>query len=191
MFTVGLPMRESGRPADFRFYGELNDVLPAERRKRSFAYAFHGTPAVKDAIAAIGVPHTEVDLILVNRVSVGFDNDLICEDGPMSNRRRSMSGSSMDPNKPLQRSYWPMASGRAWTPTLGTRSPRASPITASALSVLSFLTWPTAGRPGSVAHPIGNLSGGRHGWTCLSRSRPRLCSSAKSMGGRIASLIAG
>jgi len=66
-------MQEGGQTAEFRFYEELNDVLPAERRKRSFAYAFHGTPAVKDAIEAIGVPHTEVDLILVNGVSVGFD----------------------------------------------------------------------------------------------------------------------
>ena len=63
-------MQEGGQTAEFRFYEELNDVLPAERRKRSFAYAFHGTLAVKDAIEAIGVPHTEVDLILVNGVSV-------------------------------------------------------------------------------------------------------------------------
>ena len=66
-------MQEGWETAEFRFYEELNDVLPAERRKRPFAYAFHGTPAVKDAIEAIGVPHTEVDLILVNGVSVGFE----------------------------------------------------------------------------------------------------------------------
>ena len=60
------------RSASFRFYEELNDFLPRENRKRAFDYAFNGTPAVKDAIEAIGVPHTEVDLILVDGVSVGF-----------------------------------------------------------------------------------------------------------------------
>ena len=66
-------MQEGGKTAEFRFYEELNDVLPAERRKRSFVYAFCGGPAIKDVIEAIGVPHTEVDLILVNGVSVAFD----------------------------------------------------------------------------------------------------------------------
>jgi uncharacterized protein with PIN domain len=56
----------------FRFYEELNDFLPAMRRKTAFEYAFDGTPSVKDAIEAIGVPHTEVDLILVNGESVDF-----------------------------------------------------------------------------------------------------------------------
>jgi len=66
-------MRAEANSAEFRFYEELNDVLPAGRRQRSFVYAFSGQPAIKDAIEAIGVPHTEVDLILVNGVSVGFD----------------------------------------------------------------------------------------------------------------------
>ncbi len=59
--------------ASFRFYEELNDFLPAARRKRAFDYRFAGTPAVKDAIEAIGVPHTEVDLILIDGESSGFD----------------------------------------------------------------------------------------------------------------------
>src|SRR6185369_8725788 len=57
---------------EFRFYEELNDFLAPELRKRAFAYAFNGTPAVKDAIEAIGVPHTEVDLVLVDGESVDF-----------------------------------------------------------------------------------------------------------------------
>jgi uncharacterized protein with PIN domain len=59
--------------AFFRFYEELNDFLPLEKQKQSFAYYFNGTPSVKDAIEALGVPHTEVDLILVNGISVKFD----------------------------------------------------------------------------------------------------------------------
>ncbi len=61
---------------EFRFYEELNDFLAPARRRHAFAYRFHGTPAVKDAIEAIGVPHTEVDLILVNGESVRFSHRL-------------------------------------------------------------------------------------------------------------------
>jgi uncharacterized protein with PIN domain len=62
--------------ATFRFYAELNDFLPAERRKVEIPYRFHVPPSVKDAIEALGVPHVEVDLILVNGISVGFDHRL-------------------------------------------------------------------------------------------------------------------
>ena len=57
---------------EIRFYAELNDFLRPERRQRAFRYAFHGTPSVKDTIEAIGVPHTEVDVILVDGSSVDF-----------------------------------------------------------------------------------------------------------------------
>ena len=58
--------------AEFRFYEELNDFLPRNVRKRCFPVRFRGHPAIKDTIEAQGVPHTEVDLILVNGESVGF-----------------------------------------------------------------------------------------------------------------------
>jgi len=57
---------------EFRFYAELRDFLPPAQAQTAFRYGFHGSPAVKDAIEALGVPHTEVDLILVNGDSVGF-----------------------------------------------------------------------------------------------------------------------
>jgi uncharacterized protein len=59
--------------ATFRFYEELNDFLPPGKRKKQFRYDFEGSPSVKDAVEAIGVPHSEVDLILVNSISVTFD----------------------------------------------------------------------------------------------------------------------
>jgi len=62
--------------ATFRFYAELNDFLPQGRRKRAFEYEFNGTPGIKDAIEALGVPHVEVDVILVNGVSVSFSYHL-------------------------------------------------------------------------------------------------------------------
>jgi len=58
--------------ADFRFYAELNDFLPPGQRMREFTHTFAHNPAIKDAIEALGIPHTEVDLILVNGQSVNF-----------------------------------------------------------------------------------------------------------------------
>jgi uncharacterized protein with PIN domain len=58
--------------AYFRFYEELNDFLPKERKKNRFPWSFSGNPSVKHAIEALGVPHTEVDLILANGQSVDF-----------------------------------------------------------------------------------------------------------------------
>lgn len=60
----------------FRFYQELNDFLAQELRQRTFCFEFTGQPSVKDSIEAIGVPHTEVDLILVDGDSVAFNRQL-------------------------------------------------------------------------------------------------------------------
>jgi hypothetical protein len=62
--------------ATFRFYGELNDFLPSARRQEAFAHRFGGRPAVKDSIEALGVPHPEVDVIVVNGRAVEFDHRL-------------------------------------------------------------------------------------------------------------------
>jgi uncharacterized protein with PIN domain len=59
--------------AHLRFYAELNDLLPSDKRQRSTAYRFTGRPSIKDAIEGCGVPHTEVDLIVVDGAFVGFD----------------------------------------------------------------------------------------------------------------------
>jgi uncharacterized protein with PIN domain len=59
--------------AFFRFYDSLNDFLPAERQQVEFLRRIKDRGSVKDAIEALGVPHPEVALILVNGVSVGFD----------------------------------------------------------------------------------------------------------------------
>jgi len=60
------------KKAILRFYEELNDFLPPEKRKRSFSYLFFGSPSIKDVIEAMGIPHGEVDMILVNGISVNF-----------------------------------------------------------------------------------------------------------------------
>ncbi len=72
----GDPHAPRRRAAEFRFYEELNDFLPPSRRKTAFEYVFSGRPSVLDAIQALGVPHTEVDLVLVDGVSVDFSHHL-------------------------------------------------------------------------------------------------------------------
>jgi uncharacterized protein len=56
--------------ASFRFYEELNDFLPPSQRKQAIQYRCARAATVKNAIEALGVPHTEVELILANGESV-------------------------------------------------------------------------------------------------------------------------
>lgn len=58
--------------ATFRFYEELNDFLPPARRRREFDAPCAQAASVKHMIEALGVPHTEVELVLVNGESVDF-----------------------------------------------------------------------------------------------------------------------
>jgi len=58
--------------ATFRFYAELNDLLPRPWRQRDMAHAFREPASLKDRIEAHGVPHTEVELIQVNGEPADF-----------------------------------------------------------------------------------------------------------------------
>lgn len=58
--------------ASFRFYDVLGDFLPRERRGREFSAPCARAATAKHMIEALGVPHTEVELLLVNGVSSGF-----------------------------------------------------------------------------------------------------------------------
>ncbi len=62
-----------------RFYEELNDFLPAEKRKKSFSERIEGTKSVKQVIDAFGIPDSAVDLVLVNGHCVPFSH--IIKDG--------------------------------------------------------------------------------------------------------------
>jgi uncharacterized protein with PIN domain len=53
-------------PVRFRFHGELNDFLPAERRDVEFETTAGATDTLKHQIESLGVPHTEVDRVTVN-----------------------------------------------------------------------------------------------------------------------------
>ena len=68
--------------ATFRFYEELNDYLPEKIRKKELTYPLEKPTPVKKLIESISVPSEEVDLILVNGISVDFsylvkDNDRV------------------------------------------------------------------------------------------------------------------
>jgi len=68
--------------ARFRFYGALNDFLSGAGGATGpvVRYSFWGEPAIKDAIEAQGVPHPEVDLVLVNETPVPFGHSLTAGD---------------------------------------------------------------------------------------------------------------
>ncbi len=55
-----------------RFYAELNDLLPRHLRWTTITRVFDVPGSVKDLIESCGVPHTEVDLVLVDGRSVDF-----------------------------------------------------------------------------------------------------------------------
>jgi uncharacterized protein with PIN domain/sulfur carrier protein ThiS len=59
-------------PVQLRFYEELNDFLPPQRRKVTFTHELTRRTSVKDLIESFGVPHTEVEIILANGQSVDF-----------------------------------------------------------------------------------------------------------------------
>ena len=61
-----------------RFYAELNDFVPRDLRAVDIACETERT-SVKDLFERLGVPHPEVDLVLVNGESVAFS--YLVEDG--------------------------------------------------------------------------------------------------------------
>ncbi len=80
--------------ARFRLHGGLEGLLVRRYRSDLPSYRFRDNPGIKDAIEAMGIPHTEVDVILANGLSVNFsyplqDNDMIdvypvCSDIPVA-----------------------------------------------------------------------------------------------------------
>jgi hypothetical protein len=61
---------------NLRFYAELNSFLPPGRRQTAFSFSFAKNSAVKHVIESLGIPHTEVDLILLNGEPVPFSHPI-------------------------------------------------------------------------------------------------------------------
>jgi hypothetical protein len=54
----------------------LNDFLPAARRQSTLVCAFDSSSSVKDLVEALGVPHPEIDLLIVGGQSADFSDRL-------------------------------------------------------------------------------------------------------------------
>lgn len=61
---------------EVRFYAELNDFLPPDRRGRPVVLEVAASTTVKDLAESLGVPHTEIDVIVVNGESVDFGHQV-------------------------------------------------------------------------------------------------------------------
>jgi uncharacterized protein len=59
---------------EVRAYAELNDFLDPVARGTTVQRPFRSHQTVKDVIEAMGIPHTEIDLILADGEPVGFDH---------------------------------------------------------------------------------------------------------------------
>ncbi|WP_119156215.1 Mut7-C RNAse domain-containing protein [Caldimonas tepidiphila] len=60
--------------AELRFYAELNRFLAPQRRGRAFAHAAAPHESVKHVVESLGVPHTEVALVLLGGEPVGLEH---------------------------------------------------------------------------------------------------------------------
>ncbi|MBC7474194.1 MAG: hypothetical protein H7263_07860 [Candidatus Sericytochromatia bacterium] len=60
------------KTATFNFFDEINDFIQKNQRNQEIKIEFDDSTTAKDAIEAIGVPHTEVESIVVNDISVDF-----------------------------------------------------------------------------------------------------------------------
>src|ERR1700751_3223287 len=80
------------RPFSVRLslHGDLDFFLPSRTRRKDIERSLAEKTSIKDVIESCGVPHPEVDLILVNEQPVGFDhtlaNDAKVEVFPIQNR---------------------------------------------------------------------------------------------------------
>jgi uncharacterized protein with PIN domain/sulfur carrier protein ThiS len=66
--------------ATVRVYGQLNDFLPGAWRQEALVCRLNGPTSVKDLIESLGVPHPEIDLVVVNGRPVDFDYGVLDDD---------------------------------------------------------------------------------------------------------------
>ena len=59
---------------DLRAYAELNDFLPPDVNGTTMRRPFRSHQTVKDVIEAAGIPHTEVDLVVIDGEPVSFSH---------------------------------------------------------------------------------------------------------------------
>lgn len=64
----------------FHFHGDLNDFLLPDQQRQTISVPLNGVAAIKHPIESLGVPHPEVDALLVNQLAVDFDYRLQAND---------------------------------------------------------------------------------------------------------------
>jgi uncharacterized protein len=70
------------KTAKFTFHGILNYFLPRHQKNKTIIHEFDWTSSIKDMVEAIAPPHPEIELLVVNGKSVGWDyimqdNDIV------------------------------------------------------------------------------------------------------------------
>lgn len=58
--------------ASIYFYGSLSVFLQRQRREQWIEHTFEGQPSVKDMVESLGVPHPEIEYLVVNGCGVDF-----------------------------------------------------------------------------------------------------------------------
>jgi uncharacterized protein with PIN domain len=58
--------------ASVRFYGPLNDFLPRAHTQATLVFRFDSGTSVKDLLESLGVPHTEIDCLVLNGHAIDF-----------------------------------------------------------------------------------------------------------------------
>jgi len=59
--------------ATFRFHDSLKFFLPRKQKNQPITHTFDWKASIKDMVESMGVPHPEVELLVVNGTSVGWD----------------------------------------------------------------------------------------------------------------------
>jgi hypothetical protein len=59
--------------ATFRFHGSLNFFLPRRLKNKEIVQEFDWKASIKDMVESIAPPHPEIELLVVNGTSVGWD----------------------------------------------------------------------------------------------------------------------
>lgn len=65
-------------PVRFIFRGHLAALVRRSHHEGVVSYALKDSPAVKDAVEACGIPHTEVDLLVCDGASIDWTYRLVC-----------------------------------------------------------------------------------------------------------------
>ena len=88
-----------------RFYAGLNYFLPKRLRQKTFQYPVKGNPSIKDLIESLSIPHTEIELIVINSHGVDFSHK--AKAGDQVSVYPFFHNHEMIPDNPIKRISFP------------------------------------------------------------------------------------